>query len=200
MIVHSVKFERRIANAKRVDDVAVRGARITDRKPHVADSAPLPADATAATTAKSADTTAATTATVELLRKISQGIDKVQIQIEPLVKEMQQMSIRLATTMVKKIVGSSESLQAKRLEQLVAEAFRQPEPVVAIHVNPHDQATLVAYLAEQELANLETKPDKNIEQGECRIECSSHELISSLEYQLTELEHQLLEVIHDDAG
>ena len=189
MIVHSVKFERRIANARRVVDVAVRGLKTTDRNPQVADSAPWPADVTAATAAQSADATAATTATVELLQKILQGIDKVQIQIEPLVKEMQQMSIRLATTMVRKIVGSSESLQAKRLEQLVAEAFRQPEPVVAIHVNPHDQATLVAYLAAQEVANLETKPDENIEQGECRIECSSHELISNLEYQLTELEH-----------
>lgn len=200
MIVHSVKFDRRIANAALVSGIAVRGGTIGEPGSHDLQGSSVTIGESDIPEGELVEEQAETAAVVELLNKISLGVANVQLQTEPLVKEMQTLSIRLATMIVKKILGSSEMLQAKRLECLIADAFQRAESVVAVYINPLDCVGLVSCQDDELMTNVAIKSDETISQGECRIEFASHELISNLEYQMTEIEHRLLEVVHDDAG
>jgi flagellar biosynthesis/type III secretory pathway protein FliH len=199
MIVHSVKFDRAVINAHVSSRFAVRDDNAAERGTRGPAAIPAATGTKKAKELELAEPRAESPAIVELLGKISQGIENVQIQTEPLVKEMQSLSIRLATMIVDKLVGSSEWLPTRRLEHLLTDAFHRAENVVAVYVNPRDRDSLIPYLKDELQTSVEVKSDETILPGECRIEFSSHELISNLEYQMTEIRQRLLEVIHDGA-
>ena len=135
----------------------------------------------------------------ELLTRISSDVTQLQFQHSENLQRLKTMSVELAIMIVKKLVGGSELIQTRRLQQLLAEALNRTEPAVGIHLHPQERTRLdfIAAKASIDLQTLNVVGDDSIEAGEFRIDYATYELTSSLALQFEEIEHRLMEVINE---
>lgn len=135
----------------------------------------------------------------ELLTRISSDVKHLQFQHSENLQRLKMMSVELAIMIVKKLVGGSELIQTRRLEQLLVEALNRTEPAVGIHLHPQELTRLdfIAAKASIDLQTLNVVGDDSIEAGEFRIDYATYELTSSLAQQFEEIEHRLMEVINE---
>lgn len=135
-----------------------------------------------------------------LLERIAEGVERLVIQTDALINTSQETSIRLATLIVKHVVGSSDSLQTDRMRKLVDTAMKRTDPIVAVYLNLADGPRLSQQLVSDAESAIEfpfeIKTDPTIESGECRIEFSAHDVISDFDSQLAEIESRLREACH----
>jgi len=132
----------------------------------------------------------------DLLVSIAESVGRLMTQSDALISNTLENSVRLATLIVKHVVGSSEALQLDRLSQLLKEAMNGSEPIVAVYLNAADKQKLSERIEDDLSIELPfvIKTDPAIDSGECRIEYSSHEMISDFDSQLVEIESRLREV------
>lgn len=190
MIIHTVKFERPVAGASLV----VAPGTSVGRSDANANPEPATAghDAQAqAHPGRSADPEAVAL----LIKKLVAGVNQVHTQSDKWVGEVRRLSVRLAKMIVAHVVGSSEEMRTERLESLLQASLVRPEPPIAAFVHPEDLGNIQDLL---ESSGLDLQPDSSLRLGECRVEYSSHELISNLQLQLDQIEDRLAEVFKDD--
>ena len=185
MISHSAKFDRIVTEVALVGDFAQQVQVIDDAE-----------EKNAAEVKAAEDRENAAAATEKLFKGVVNGIANLELQTDSVVKDLRLLSVRLASMMLRKVMGTSESDTQERLEQLINDAFSRPEPAVGIHVHHQDYAAVKAFLAKTSNKVVVT-PDQSVPSGECRIVFDTYELISDIEHQLNEIEHRLQEVVND---
>lgn len=185
MITHSVKFSRPVSGASLVQGEADLNVR--DQGGNVVSISGI---------TPPAESGSESPAVVEaILRTIADNVRQLQHRDDTHITEFQALSIRLATMMVENLVGSVESMKTERLETLLNNALKRPEKPVGAFVHPDDFSKLGSYL---DTIQLDVQPMDSVAPGECRIDYSSFDLVSSLKQQLAQIESKMLEVIHDD--
>jgi flagellar biosynthesis/type III secretory pathway protein FliH len=131
-----------------------------------------------------------------LLAQIATGIEEAHQQTADAVSGLSELAVKFAMVITAKIIGSSEAIEQQRLVQMLNEAINQPETAVAIYVHPNQVSAIEVELAEQ-LKDGKTllAPATDLAIGECRVEYASHELVSNLTHQFSQIEIELLDVI-----
>ncbi|MFK7765615.1 MAG: FliH/SctL family protein [Mariniblastus sp.] len=129
----------------------------------------------------------------KLLEQIAASVANFGIQSDSLVKETRTFAIKLASSMVQSVFGNSHEAKIQRLERLLGEAMKTPEQVLKVLLTAEDKAALESSGVLESLP-FEIKCDPSVGAGECRIEFSTHELVSDLETQLKGIERSLLDV------
>jgi flagellar biosynthesis/type III secretory pathway protein FliH len=195
MIIHRVKFDRPFTNANLVD-VLMSSELAVDGKVDAADgtSQAEPGASPIGQAGQTAEKKGESEAIEKLLAGISAGINDVNSQTGLWVDEIRSLSLCLTKMIVNRVVGSSETMRIQRLEHLLGEALSRPETPIAAFVHPDDYSMLSEFLKSVEL---NVQADASVGAGECRVEFSSHELVSSLQRQLDQIEDRLLEVLND---
>lgn len=184
---HTVKFERRLSGARLIAEGDV-SASSSSAEP--TGNAGLGMDPAAEPPTPDP--------TPELLRQIADGISNIQTRTESVARELGSLSIALARVMVQKLVGYSEELQEKRLSGILMESLSRPQQAIGIYLNPKNLPAIESCLRQQESCQeIILSADASVAVGECRVEFDAHELVSSLENQLDEIEARLSEIIED---
>lgn len=154
---------------------------------------------------RTGDAVSATAAQIEhaettvVLTKIAEALQNIELKLEPIAKELSAIAIGLAKMMVEKMVGESDELQAKRLSLVLLKTLSQAEPVLGIYLNPHNLHAVEKQSDwDSGSHKVELLADDNVPKGECRVEFDSHDLVSSLECQLDEVEARLQELLDED--
>lgn len=201
MITETVKFDRPITNAWLVSDLS---GTTTGSRPPAPERVPVPpSEISESADSSTSDHSQADHEQYEakesnrLLEEISVGIQNLQLQSDPLVREFQMLAVRLATRIVKKVVGSSDGMKSERLMSLLDEAMRRPEPAVYAFVHPDFESKIRDWLQRESTPKpvLEIRIDDSLERGECRVGYATYELISNVESQLAQIEERLMEVV-----
>ncbi len=188
MNTHILKFDRPLS------DVAVHGDSLGNSSEHI-DSAIE--SVAAPDMAEELEKASLDAARVEaLLERIGSAIENLNIQSDDLAKEARAFAIRLAASIVKNVFGNSDEAKFQRLEHLLSGVMNHSEPIVRVFVNDVDKSKLESSEAVSDSA-FPIELDESVQAGECRIEFSTHELVSDLESQLIGIEQNLLDVVDE---
>lgn len=135
----------------------------------------------------------------QLLSRIADGLAAAKLKTDPVARELGSLAIALAKMMVKKLVGNSDELQAKRLSQVLLEALSRPEPAIGVFINPANLTAIRSHMQNNDsLQGIQLHADETLHSGECRVDFDTHSLVSSLEQQMDEIESRLQELIDND--
>lgn len=194
MIKHCVTFERPLKNAV----LATDGSQCSSANSKKNNRRPLIASASQSNDATNAHDSIAPVLDPSLLIEISEQISEFNQQADGQIQDMKKLAIQLAIIVVEEIIGSSNGIRLERLERLLDEACHRNESIVAVYVSPTDHDGLSTRISENPEVNIAIRSDDTVQDGECRVEYVAHELVSSLEHQLSEMRHRLVEAIQND--
>ena len=134
-----------------------------------------------------------------LIKSIQAAVDSLQTQAQHSKQQLATAAVKIASIVMQRITGDSETLAADRLELLILEALDRPDTPIAIQLNAQDLSIVEPMIEKAGLPTnkLELIASQNIGKGECRCEYDGYALTSDLSEQIKSIEDRLLEVIND---
>ena len=134
--------------------------------------------------------------TSELLAQIAAGIDEANQQTNEAISGLSELAIRFAMAITARVIGSSEAIEQQRLELMINEALSRHDTPVAIYLHPSRMESIQEAMGEQFAdGNVSIVSDSSVPNAECRIQYASHELVSNLTHQFSQIEIEILDII-----